>query len=270
MPTRRQLLLGGAGAAGVAVAGAAAWPILPNRFKRMVGLGEEPWVPDAAEGEVRLETVHSQARGTDVDLYSAVPDGYGDGAGLPVVVVLHGASATASDFVPYQLGRFVTAAVDAGAPPFVLAGADGGVNWWQPQPDGDDPQRMVLEELPQWLDERGFDASRRAVWGWSMGGFGSLLLAETAPGWARATAAFSPAVHGGDEVFAGVDRLVPRRVGVWCGTGDPFYDAVRSLVDAMTSKPAIVTFEEGEHTRFFWNLHTVEAFTFLAERLGPV
>jgi hypothetical protein len=45
--------------------------------------------------------------------------------------------------------------VQLGTPPFVLAGADGGSLFWQP--DGsDNPQRMVLEELPRWLSARGF------------------------------------------------------------------------------------------------------------------
>lgn len=267
MVTRRQLLVGGAGAAGVAAAGVVAWPLVPTRLKRAVGLGPEAWVPEAAEGQVRLETVHSSARGTDVELYTAVPAGYGDGSGLPVVVILHGASATAADFVSFQLGRFLTAAVEQGAEPFVLAGADGGVQWWQPQADGDDPQRMVLEELPQWLEARGFDASRRAVWGWSMGGYGALLLAETAPDWARATAAFSPAVSVGDDVFQGVATLPGRSLGIWCGTEDPLYGAVRSLVAAMPTPPAVTSYESGAHTRVYWNLQTLEAFAFLAEHL---
>ena len=66
------------------------------------------------------------ARGQTVDLFTAVPAGYGDGAGLPVVVILHGASATAKDFQPFGLARFLTQAVRDGAEPFVLAGADGG------------------------------------------------------------------------------------------------------------------------------------------------
>ena len=43
-----------------------------------------------------------------------------------MVVVLHGASASARDLRTFGLGRFVTAAVRAGTPPFVLASTDDG------------------------------------------------------------------------------------------------------------------------------------------------
>lgn len=262
------MLLGAGGAVGLAAAGLLGWPLLPGRVKKQLGLAPEPAVPDAPEGVVRLETVFSSARGTDVQLFTAVPDGYGQGDGLPVVVVLHGASATASDFQPYGLPRFLTAAVDAGAPPFVLAGADGGVLQWEPQADGDNPQQMVLEELPRWLDERGFDADRRGVWGWSMGGYGALRLAQAAPGWASATAAFSPAVSDGDAVHADVELLRDQVLGIWCGTEDGFYPAVSDLIAALPTKPEQVSFGPGAHTRVYWNDHTLEAFAFLAGHLG--
>jgi len=266
--TRRALLLGGAGAAGVAVAGALAWPLVPDRLKRRVGLGPDPYVPDAPEGQIRLETVWSEARGKDVELFTAVPAGYGDGAGLPVVVILHGATATPADYQRFGFGKFLTASVEAGSPPFVLAGADGGVLKWEPQPDGDDPQRMVLEEMPDWLAERGFAWTRRAVWGWSMGGYGALRLAQVEPGWAMATAAFSPAVSGGDSVFQDVSALEDQLLGIWCGTRDMFYDAVRDLVDLLPTRPAVQSFSPGGHTRAYWNDHTLDAFEFLAAQIA--
>lgn len=144
-----------------------------------------------------------------------------------MVVILHGASATASDFQPFGLARFLTAAVQDGAAPFVLAGADGGVLQWQPDTaSGDDPQTMVVNEMPQWLAERGFDANRRALWGWSMGGSGSLRLAQLYPEWARGVAAFSPALSSGDAVVSDADLLADVRLGVWCGTEDSFYAPV--------------------------------------------
>lgn len=104
-----------------------------------------------------------------VDLFTAVPAGHGDGAGLPVVVVLHGSSAAAAALRGFGLGRFVTAAVRAGTPPFVLAGTDDGPAGWIA--DGPvDPPRMLRDELPTWLAERGFDAGRRTLWSWSRGG----------------------------------------------------------------------------------------------------
>jgi hypothetical protein len=61
--------------------------------------------------------VHSQARGKTVDLFTAVPHGHGDGAGLPVCVILHGVSATPKNYQAFGLGKFLTAAVERAARP---------------------------------------------------------------------------------------------------------------------------------------------------------
>jgi len=267
--SRRGLIIGAAGVGGVVAAGAAGYALAPVRVKRFFGIRPDFFVPDAPEGQVRLETVWSKARGMDVDLFTAVPDGYGDGAGLPVVVILHGGSARAEGFQEFGFGRFLTQAVLDGAQPFVLAGADGGLLRWEPDPaSSDDPQAMVVREMPRWLSERGFDVDRRALWGWSMGGYGCLRLAETQPGWASAVAAFSPAVNAGDAVFADVDRLADLPLGLWCGTDDGFYPAVQDLVSALPTEPVVVEYTEGEaHTRTFWSDQTLEAFAFLAAHL---
>ena len=205
---------------GVALAAAASWPFLPDRVKNILADPPPAFIPDAEVGRVSLESVYSESRGMDVDLFTAVPAGYGKGKGLPVVVVCHGATATPASFEPFGLPQFLTAAVDAGAEPFALMGAYGSALRWEPQASGDDPRSMVLDEMPQWMDERGFDASRRALWGWSMGGYGILRMAEIEPGWARAVAAFAPAVRKGDEVFANVDALAARWRELGIGDGD--------------------------------------------------
>ncbi len=269
--TRRGLLLGGVGLGAAAVAGSVGWTSLPQRYKVRLGVdsGQDAYIPAAAEGQIRLETVRSAARsGKDVQLFTAVPAGHGDGAGLPVVVVLHGASATAADFQDFGLGRFLTAAVEGGAPPFVLAGADGGVLRWEPDPNSDDdPQAMVVDEVPDWLSERGFDASRRALWGWSMGGYGALRVAELYPAWCSAVAVFSPAIGADDSVFTEKERLRGLPLGIWCGTEDGFYPAVSDFVEALPTPPQVANFSAGKHTRTFWNDHTLEAFGYLAAHL---
>jgi hypothetical protein len=266
MLSRRLLVTGGAGVLGLGALGVVGWEAAPDSYKGRLGLLPEAYIPDAAEGQVRLETVTSRAIGTGVDLFTAVPAGHGDGAGLPVVVVLHGSSATAAGFRKFGFARFLTRAVEDGAPPFVLVGTDDGPRGWVP--DGrTDPQELLTHELPAWLSERGFDAERRALWGWSRGGYGVLRLTEVAPGWARAAALFSPAVVTGDQVYDRLDALVDLPLGVWCGTDDPFYDAIRELVDDLPTPPQVLTYAEGAHTRIFWNAHSLAAFRWLAERL---
>ncbi len=117
--TRRRMLIGGAGAVLVGGAAAAIWATPPAARNL---LGHEEWfVPDAEEGEVGVGSVPSTAMGGEVGLFTAVPAGHGDGAGLPVVVVLHGASATVDEFGEFEDGfrhvddRFLAAAA-RGAP----------------------------------------------------------------------------------------------------------------------------------------------------------
>lgn len=212
-------------------------------------------------GDERVERRFSTARGREVDFYTAVPEGYGEGRGLPVCLVLHGGSKRPPDFTGLGFGRHLTAAARRGAP-FVLAGATGDRLAWRPH-DGDDPQRMVREEIPAWCAERGFDVTRLAAWGWSMGGSGSLLLAETFPGWVRAVAAFSPAVTPGDAVFTGAAKLSGTPVGLWCGTDDALIDTVREL----PIPRAAGRFGPGDHNFDYWSTVIPEAFGFVGGQL---
>jgi S-formylglutathione hydrolase FrmB len=271
--TRRRLLIGAAGVGGVAAVAGVGYTLAPqslkNRIEGGLGVAPEPYIPDAPEGQIKLETLHSEKRGQDVSFFTAVPDGFGDGAGLPVVVILHGSSATPRDYQEFGFGRFLTQAVLDGAAPFVLAGADGGQLRWEPgHAPGDDPQAMVVEEIPAWLAQRGYDADRRALWGWSMGAYGALRLAEAYPQWSRAVAAFSPAMGSGDPVFDAVDALALQPLAIWCGTEDSFYDAIHDFVDELPVEPEIVSYSEGAHTRIFWNDQTLDAFDFLSAQLA--
>ena len=258
--SRRAFLVGiGAGATALAAGGA----VLERR-----GGGELPGpVPEAPVGDERVERRRSEARGKDVDFYTAVPAGHGDGRGLPVCLILHGASATAADYDDFGFGRFLTDAVQRGAKPFVLAGATGGVLRWEPS-GNDDPRAMVHEELPAWCKERGFDTSRMALWGWSMGGYGVLRLAGVHPGFTRAVAAFSPACSRGDAVFQNIAKLKGTPVGLWCGLQDSLIDTVKSLESALTEPKAAGSYAAGRHTRRYWNRCTPAAFDFLGAQLA--
>jgi pimeloyl-ACP methyl ester carboxylesterase len=252
---KRRTLLTGVTAAAAGVAAVAA-----GGYTRLRGT-DEPVVPDAPLGDERLEQRESVARRRTVDFYTAVPAGHGDGRGLPVCLVLHGASKTAADFPALGLGRFVTDSVRRGNAPFVLAGATGGRLSWRPW-DDDDPQRMVHEEIPAWCAERGFATTSFAAWGWSMGGYGSLLLAQTFPGFVNTVAAFSPAVSPGDDVFAGAAELTRVPVGLWCGTGDGLLDDVRALEKKVPG--ATGTYAEGRHNFGYWSRCVPAAFDLVA------
>ncbi len=184
--------------------------------------------------------------------------------------MLHGASATTADFSRFGLARFLSAAVTSGSAPFVLAGPDGGRSSWLGDGPGspDDPQRMLAEELPQWCRDRGYDTSRMAAYGWSMGGFGALRAAELRPGSLRAVAALSPAVAGGDPVFRDARRLDPAATALWCAESDAFFPAVQDLAGALAQPPALAGRGPGGHTRVYWDSVTPAAFAFVATRLA--
>jgi len=255
---RRRILLG-AGAVAAAAAGLAGY-----RSRT----ADPPVVPDAPAGVERFEQRWSAARGRTVGFYTAAPAGHGTGRGLPVCLVLHGGSKTPADFAGLGLGRFLTDAVRRGASPFVLAGADGGRLGWRPS-GGDDPQRLVHEEIPFWCRARDFDTTRLAAWGWSMGGAGALLLAEAYPGFLRAVAAFSPAVREGDDVTSSAGLLRGTPVGLWCGRQDGFYDDVRRLDARLPERPAAGGYARGRHNFGYWSRCVPDALDFVAGALRP-
>lgn len=272
---RRGLLVGGGAALVAAGVGTIGWQAAPGawraRAQGLLGLEEEAFVPDAPEGTVRVEQVRSSYAG-DLELFSAVPAGLGDGEGLPVVVVLHGSSASAAALRDFGMGRFVTRAVELGAPPFVLVGTDDGPAGWVPA-DGIDPQAMLREELPGWIRERGWDPRGRGLWGWSRGGYGALRLLGADPGWASAVALFSPALGPDDPLLATgspeLEALAGLPWGLWCGSWDPFADGAAALAAAAPRPPdPVVLDDDGGHTRAYWNDHTLEMLRWLAPRAG--
>lgn len=258
--TRRALLTTAAGVAGVGLVGGLA-------ARQLTGAAPGPGGPDVPAGDERLIRIASAARSREVDFWTAVPEGYGDGRGLPVCLVLHGASAAPRDFGRLGLARYLTDAVRRGTPPFVLAAAGGGRSW---RPAGsDDPQRMVREEVPTWCARRDFDSSRLAVWGWSTGGAGALLLAQAYPGWLRTVAAFSPAVRPGDEVFDGARKLRGTPVGLWCGRQDNFLKDARALARVLPEPPVRTEWADGRHNFTYWGRIIPEAFALLGAALTP-
>jgi S-formylglutathione hydrolase FrmB len=126
---------------------------------------------------------------------------------------------------------------------------------------------MVHDEVPAWCRERGFDTGRIALWGWSMGGYGVLRLAETYPGFARAVAAFSPACARGDAAFREATRLKGTPIGLWCGLQDDLASTVKALEQVLPEPKAAGAYADGGHTRRYWNRCTPAAFDFIAAQL---
>ncbi|WP_406196296.1 alpha/beta hydrolase-fold protein [Kitasatospora sp. NBC_01560] len=304
---RRRLLKAGLGIGGLAAVGAGAVLALrggsPDGGAPGGGAPGGPGTPGASAGDqtaagsgtpsasasaavvpsLRNEEQRSAARGgVPVKMITIVPQGIARPADLPVCVALHGRGATAQAWTDLGLPQILVAAIAAGVPPFAVVAVDGGdATYWRRTPSGDDPQKMLLEELPGWLAKQGLRAPEAAM-GISMGGFGSLRYARNRGAGFGPVAVLSPALFRswGDAKAVGVfkdeadwrenepllhqDQPHGRPIGVWCGTEDPFCDAARKL----TGDTVQARFTPGVHDAAYWRKVLPDAVSFLGHALA--
>jgi len=242
----------------------------------------------AAGVVVSTTTFRSAARRGQSETYQVLlPPGVTSAAGLPVCLVFHGRGDDHRAAVRLvHLDRALATVTHAGAPPIALVAMDGGDHtYWHRRVDGDDPQRMLIDELLPRLASAGMNTSRFALFGWSMGAYGALLLAEKL-GTARIAfvAVDSPALwlQPGDsaagafddredftrnDVFAARSRLAGIPVRVMCGKSDPFFAATRVFVQGV---PDLVTadYPAGGHSAALWKSTAVSQLAPLARALG--
>jgi poly(3-hydroxybutyrate) depolymerase len=217
-------------------------------------------------------------------------------ANPPLVVSLHGKDGDArSTFDGLQVQRFIVATGLA------VAAIDGGNYYWharRSESTGDDDINpdtppcdtgaMVSDDFVPMLGRLGLDVSRIGLIGWSMGGYGALLLAArmgrtkvaavapmsaalwTAPG-LSAPGAFDDAEDfDRNDVFAERGSFAGIPVRMACGTSDPFYPADRTFVDGFPATAAYDVsgvFDPGGHDNTFWADHAEGQLMFLAKHL---
>ncbi|MGX7679754.1 alpha/beta hydrolase [Jatrophihabitans sp. DSM 45814] len=237
-------------------------------------------LPDIAGGPTISGTFTSVARlDRPVSWTIAYPPGYQRASAsrpkLPVAVVLHGRHGDHAYAFGKLLGldRYLALAMQQGTAPFALASVDGGDTYWHRRTTGEDAGEMVLEEFLPLLGSHGLDLSRVGFLGWSMGGYGSLLLASKLAerdGSARvaAVAAESPAVwrtlaesypvaFDGPADFAenGIyHRLLALKgipIRIDCGRQDALYPVAYEFARALTPAPA-GGYERGGHDLGYW------------------
>jgi enterochelin esterase-like enzyme len=187
---------------------------------------------------------------------------------LHPVIALHGKDGNASMMLDIGVEDGLAQLVKEGKSPFAVVGVDGGNTFWHRRVSGGDSGTMVLEELLPMLTSMGMDTSRVGFMGWSMGGYGALLLgARLGPSRTAGICAVSPALFtsftgstpgafdsyddwGKNSVF-GQPTLnsIPLRVD--CGTGDRFYLATRQFVNQLRKPPA-GSFSAGGHDMSYW------------------
>lgn len=220
------------------------------------------------EGSVRSGDeagVLSRGRLRGADWWVSRPDGAT--GPVPVVLALHAAYNSADQ---WRRKLLLDRAHRTSAAGFALAAIDGGVHdYWHPRAVGRDPRALVLDHFLPLLEREGLVVERPAFLGWSMGGYGALLLATevehagpvvaSSPAlWAR-YADSAPGAYDGAADFARwgvlgnparIARLARRQVRVDCGEDDPFVPGVSELRHELPS--ARVHLSPGAHDAAYW------------------
>jgi enterochelin esterase-like enzyme len=240
----------------------------------------------AANGPTVGGRFFSHARGREVGYAIAYPPGHGPGDRLPLALYLH---ADGGDHAS-PLGRLSAAMALAGngIAPIALVACDGGRDlYWNPHP-GDDPMRMLVDELIPLCRQLGLGTKRGSTGaiGISMGGYGAILLAEQHPTRVAAVAAISPAIwtsyaqaervnpaafataqdFARDDVIAHADALTRTPVRIASGADDPFHDGVLKLTQKLGGN-ATVDLVGGCHDTTFFASQQQRSLQFLAQHI---
>lgn len=188
---------------------------------------------------------------------------------LRPVIALHGKDSDANMMLDCGVEDALAQLVADGKPPFAVVGVDGGPSsYWHRRSNGEDAGTMVLEELLPMLTSMGMDTSRVGFLGWSMGGYGALLLgARLGPARTAGICAISPALYlsylgAAPGAFDSIDdwnrntvfglpvlNSIPIRVD--CGIGDRFFFSSSQFVSQLKKKPA-GSFSPGGHDVDYW------------------
>lgn len=224
----------------------------------------------------------SAARG-GVNTNWAIARPPGQTKALRPVIALHGKGSDASTVMAGGVEQGLAQAVNAGLPPFAVVAVDGGGGYWHKRASGEDSGAMVLDELIPMLGNQGLDTSRVAFLGWSMGGYGALLLggrlgpARTAaicavsPALWLSSGAAAPGAFDGPDDFAansvfGMPALASIPIRVDCGDNDPFYGATKQFIAQLPHPPA-GGFSPGGHNAEFWSSQLPAELTWMAPLL---
>lgn len=298
--TRRRMLgvgLGSLAAAAAAGAGAlelVARGVLPgqqtlDRLDGACSVAAPPLV-FATAGPSMSGSFFSAARRRQVGYTIAYPPGHRPGSELPLIVALHAYGGSHANVLSgMSLASALTLQVGGRPlPPMAIAAADGGGLYWNSHP-GDDPMRMVIDELIPMCQRMGLGRPPRRIgtMGISMGGYGAILAAEKHPALISAVAAIGPAIwtsysqaraanpgaYASAAAFASADAvthtsaLAGVAVRLASGLSDPFHPGVEALVRALPPG-AVVDISDGCHNGPFFLSQEPPSLAFLGRHLG--
>jgi pimeloyl-ACP methyl ester carboxylesterase len=262
MVSRRVVVVGGVTT--VLSGGAAVVGVKGSRWSlHRVGLANSPdrRVPDSG-WEVREHTLDSIAMGGAVRWASSVPPAVPTG----VIVCLHPRGTDRRyAFDSIHLHDVVAFAEQS----FAVVSVDGGAHsYWHARRDGTDAFTMIRDELLPAVDRVIGADLPKAVIGWSMGGYGAILVAERMSSSFRAVVAAGPALwrrfeesadgafddeadFKSHDVFAGTAALAAMAVRIDCGNDDGFIGAARAFAAGLPT-PNQGVFRDGFHDAAFW------------------
>jgi Putative esterase len=291
--TRRQLLASGLGGTLVVLAGGfelVDHGVLPGRHT-LDELDGACSVPAPAEsfrkpGATLTGRFFSRARNREVGYTLAYPPGHTTGTPLPLGLYLHadGGSHTS----PLGGLPLAQALAGHGLPAVALIAVDGGNLYWHPHP-GDNPMAMLIEEVIPMCQRLGLGRSPGSIGaiGISMGGFGTILLAEKHPETISAAAAISPAIwtsytearaanagaftdareFADNNVLAGTRSLAHTPLRIASGADDPFHPGVIALAQRLP-RLASVDIGAGCHDNSFFASQRHVSIKFLGDHLS--
>jgi enterochelin esterase-like enzyme len=251
---------------------------LANLLHPMVSRADPPPAAAAAPTYLTGSFISAARGGIETNWAIARPPGHTQA--LRPVIALHGRGGNATAVMDLGVPDGLAHVVNAGSAPFAVVSVDGGDTYWHGRASGADSGAMVLTELLPLLATHGLDTSRVAFMGWSMGGYGALLLgARLGPARTAGICAVSPALWtsylaaddgafdssadwANNTVF-GQPALASIPIRVDCGTGDRFYAAARQFV-AQLRKPVSGSFSPGGHDVAFWRRNLPDELTWLS------
>jgi S-formylglutathione hydrolase FrmB len=199
---------------------------------------------------------------------------------LRPVIALHGKYSDASTVMAGGVEQGLAQAVNAGLPPFAVVAVDGGGGYWHKRSSGEDAGAMVLDELIPMLASQNLDTSRVGFLGWSMGGYGALLLGgrlgagrtaaicAVSPALWLSSGAVAPGAFDGPDDFAansvfGMPALASIPIRIDCGDSDPFYSATKQFISQLPNPPS-GGFSPGGHDAGFWSSQLPAELTWMA------
>lgn len=246
------------------------------------GAPRDPAPPSAPAPTMVTGSFVSAARG-GANTNWAIARPPGQTQPLRPVIALHGKGSDASTVMAGGVEQGLAQAVNAGLPPFAVVAVDGGGSYWHKRASGEDSGAMVLDELIPMLGNQNLDTSRVAFLGWSMGGYGALLLGgrlgagrtaaicAVSPALWLSSGAAAPGAFDGPDDFAansvfGMPALASIPIRVDCGDSDPFYAATKQFVAQLPHPPA-GGFSPGGHNPEFWSSQLPAELTWMAPLL---